>query len=337
MPRCQSLAHTLTSLSTHITNPLQDLQHVSCLTSMTRLQLSIDFPQASQPGALDQMTAQITQITGLKALRLYNFPHSSAKSMSLGLSNLQELESAGFGPVLDVQHCTQLTCLDGEGSLKQVYLPAGQLCCLEQLSLNITSGCTLFNLGDALRLSSLAFIKQCPIDVQRVSSSTFTNSSSAGSWPLLPSLHSLRIGVMRCAPPAIWAKYGSFCELELASYRHPMLPAWFADLTSLKKLTLGSTSLQQFPSSVLELTQLQELCLCLTIFPKYIVQFASFLHLSSLILRLDCSVKVSANDAHLPAFQDSVRNLEATLLKRLPNASVRMVAGGRGWTFEQNL
>ena len=196
LPRCQSLAHTLTSLSTHITNPLEDLQHVSCLTSMTRLQLSINFPQASQPGALDQMTAQITQITGLKALRLYNFPHSSAKSMSLGLSNLQELESAGFGPVLDVQHCTQLTCLDGEGSLKQVYLPAGQLCCLEQLSLNITSGCTLFNLGDALRLSSLTFIKQCPIDVQRVSSSTFTNSSSAGSWPLLPSLHSLRIGVM---------------------------------------------------------------------------------------------------------------------------------------------
>jgi len=200
------LAHTLTNLSTYITNPVQDLQHVSCLTSLTRLQLSINFAQASQPGLLDQMTAQITQITGLKALQLYDFPHSFTKSMSHGLPNLQELVSNGFGPVLDGQHCTQLTSLAAEGTLTQSHLPAGQMCCLKQLSLIISSGCTLSNLSDALRLSFLAFVDRCPsnlIDVQSISSSTSTNSSSAGPWPPLPSLYSLRIGDMPCAPPVI--------------------------------------------------------------------------------------------------------------------------------------
>ena len=177
LPRCRSLASTLTSLSTRITKPCQDLQHASCLTSLTRLQLSIGAVEASQPEALDQMTAQITQITRLKALQLKSFPHSFTKSVSRGLPSSQELVSDGFGPVLDVQHCTQLTSLtvaDGADitGLKQVHLPAGQTCCLEQLSVDIFSGegagYTLSNLGNALKLSSLAFCGSYPCNLTKL-------------------------------------------------------------------------------------------------------------------------------------------------------------------------
>ncbi len=235
LPCCQSLAHTLTSLYTYITNPVQDLQHVSCLTSLTRLQLSINFAQASQPGLLDHMTAQIAQITGLKALQLYDFPHSFTKSMSHGLPNLQELVSNGVGPVLDVQHCTQLTSLtvaDGADitGLKQVHLPAGQTCCLEQLSVDIFSeegaGYTLSNLDDALKLSSLAFRGSYPcnlLNVQNISSAS-SGSSSAGPWPpLMHSLHRLSIIEMPCAPPAVWAQYGSLCEVDATPTGPPSL------------------------------------------------------------------------------------------------------------------
>ena len=140
LPRCQILANTLTSLSIHITNLLQDLHHVSFLTNLTQLQLSTSSAQAHKHEALDQMIAQITQTIGLKALRLLGFPHSLTKSVSQGLPNLQLLEANGIGPVVDVQTCTQLTSLFvGEGAITQVHLPAGQMCCLEQLSLNIGS------------------------------------------------------------------------------------------------------------------------------------------------------------------------------------------------------
>ena len=144
---------------------------------------------------------------------------------------------------------------------------------------------------------------------------------------------------MPCVPPAIWATYGSLCELALQSYRHPKLPAWFADLTSLKKPTLASSSLQEFPSSLLKLTQLQQISLCLLVFPKDIVHSASFLHLTRLALRLEYNVNISIADARarLPAFQEIVYALQATLLRRLPHASVGMAAGGRGWSFEQTL
>jgi len=109
------------------------------------------------------MTAQIAQITGLKALQLYDFPHSFTKSMSHGLPNLQELVSNGVGPVLDVQHCTQLTSLtvaDGADitGLKQVHLPAGQTCCLEQLSVDIFS-----EEGAGYTLSNLDVPSSCPL------------------------------------------------------------------------------------------------------------------------------------------------------------------------------
>ncbi len=132
LPRCQSMASTLTSLSICVTNLYNDLQHVSCLTNLTRLELSTEYLEASQPEALDQMTAQITQIHGLKALHLLDFPHSFTNSVSHEIPNLQELVSDGFGPVLDVQHCTQLTSLTvGDdvdlSGLRQVHLPAGQV------------------------------------------------------------------------------------------------------------------------------------------------------------------------------------------------------------------
>ncbi len=270
---------------------------------------------------------------------MHDFPHSSTNSISHGLPNLQELVSRGFGPVLDVQHCTQLTRLAGEGDLEQVNLPAGQMCCLEQLSLNISSGCTISNLGDALRLSSLTFVDQLPSNLINAQTSTSTSSISAGAWPPLPLLYSLRIGLMPCAPPVVWAKYGSLRELEWRSYSHPRLPACFADLTSLTKLKLASSSLREFPSSLLKLTQLQEISLCLMVFPKEIVQFASFLHLSRLTLHLDHNVEISADHdaARLSASRESVCVLQATLLKRLPSASVRMVADGGGWRFELTL
>ena len=347
LPRCQSLAYSLTSLTTHITNPLQDLQHVPSLTSLTRLQLSLNSAKASQLAALDQMTAQITQITGLKALRMHDFPHSSTNSISQGLPNLQELVLRGFGPVLDVQHCTQLTSLtvaddtDVSG-LRQVDLPVEQTCCLEKLSLRISSGCALSNLGDALRLSSLAFYDHCPsnlIKLSSISSSTSTNSSFAGPWPPLPSLYSLRIGYLPCAPPVVWTEYACLCELNL-TYCHPRLPAWFADLTLLKKLTLFSRSLKEFPSSVLKLTQLEEICLGLMVFPKDIVEFAFFLHLSRLTLMVHDTVGGPGHDiinACLPVFQESVYVLQAALLKRLPNAAIKMAVDGQKWSFSQTL
>ena len=184
MPRCRTLAHTLTSLAIHIVNPFQDLQYVSCLTSLTRLLVSITSPKASQPGALDQMTAQITQITGLKALQLYGFPHSSTQSISHELPNLRLLITNGFGPILGVQRCTQLRSLFvREGALTQLYLPAGQTCCLV---LNISSGYTLSNLGDAPRLSSLTFVDNCPSNLVNVQTSTSTSSISASAWSSLP-------------------------------------------------------------------------------------------------------------------------------------------------------
>ncbi len=346
LPRCQSLASTLTSLSTRITKPCQDLQHTSCLTSLTRLQLSVGSVEASQPEALDQMTAQITQITRLKALHLQSFPHSFIKSVSHGLPNLQELVSDGFGPVLDVQHCTQLTSLtvvDGADvtGLKQLHLPAGQTCCLEQLSLDIFSeegaGYTLSNLGNALKLSSLAFCGSYPCNLTNVqnSSSASLDSSSAEAWPpLMPSLHRLSIDDMPCAPPAVWAKYGSLCELELSAYHQPRLPAWFADLTPLRKLTLLSNSLVEFPASLLQLSQLQALHLGLICFPKEIVQFASFLHLSTLDLRL-CADIEPASDASLAAFQESIHDLQAAVIKQAhwPNAAFKTAADKQAWSL----
>ena len=338
MPRCRILAHTLTSLAIHIANPFQDLQYASCLTSLKRLLVSITSTKASQPGALDQVTAQITQITGLKTLQLYGFPHSSTQSISHELPNLRVLITNGFGPMLDVQRCTQLRSLFiCKGALTQLYLPAGQTCCLEQLVLNISSGYTLSNLGDAPRLSSLTFVDQCPSNLVNVQTSIATSSISASAWPPLPLLYRLTIGLMPCAPPAVWAKYESLCELDLRSYHHPRLPSWFADLTLLTKLTLASSSLKEFPSSLLKLTQLQEIFLCMMVFPKEIVQFASFRHLSRLTLHLDHNVNVSANDARLSASQESVYGLQATLLKRLPSASVRIVAEGSGWRIELKL
>ena len=76
------------------------------------------------------------------------------------------------------------------------------------------------------------------------------------------------------------------------------------------------------------------------VFPKHIVQFASFLQLSRLTLMLDFTVGGTGHDiiaARLPAFQESVYVLQAALLKRLPNAAVKMAADGRTWSFRQTL
>ena len=295
------------------------------------------------------MTAQITQITRLKALHLESFPHSFMKSVSHGLPNLQELVSDGFGPVLDVQHCTQLTSLTvvdvtggaDDTGLKQLHLPAGQTCCLEQLILDIFSekgaGYALSNLGNALKLSSLAFCGSYPCNLANVqkSSSASLDSSSAESWPpLMPSLHRLSIDDMPCAPPAVWAKYGSLCELELSAYHQPSLPAWFADLTPLRKLTLLSSSLIELPASLLQLTQLQALRLGLMSFPKEIVQFASFLHLSTLDLGL-CADIEPASDASLAAFQESIHNLQTAVIKQAhwANSYFKMAADKQAWSL----
>ncbi len=174
--------------------------------------------------------------------------------------------------------------------------------------------------------------------MQNISSAS-SDSSSAGPWPpLMPSLYSLSIGDMPCAPPAVWAKYGSLCELELRQYRQPRLPAWFADLTPLRKLTLPSSSLIELPASLLQLTQLQALQLGLMFFPKEIVQFASFLHLSTLNLRL-CVDKEPVSDASLAAFQESIHVLQAAVLKHAhwPNASFKMAATKQAWSLRRNL
>ena len=129
------------------------------------------------------------------------------------------------------------------------------------------------------------------------------------------------------------------CELNL-TYCHPRLPAWFADLTLLKKLTLFSRSLKEFPSSVLKLTQLEEICLGLMVFPKDIVEFAFFLHLSRLTLMVHDTVGGPGHDiinACLPVFQESVYVLQAALLKRLPNAAIKMAVDGQKWSFSQTL
>jgi len=296
------------------------------------------------------MTSQITQISGLKALQLRDFPHSFTNAVSHGWPKLQELVSNGFGPVLDVQHCTQLTSLtvgddDVVSGLRQVHLPAGQTCYLEQLSVDIFSeegaGYTLSNLDDALKLSSLAFRGSYPcnlLNVQNISSAS-SGSSSAGPWPpLMPSLHRLSIDDMPCAPPAVWAKYGSLCELELSAYHQPRLPAWFADLTPLRKLTLLSSSLIGSPASLLQLTQIQALHLGLMFSPKDIVQFASFRHLSTLDLRL-CVDEEPASDASLAAFQESIHGLQAAFLKHAhwPKASFKMAADKQACSFCRNL
>ena len=298
------------------------------------------------------MNSQITQIPGLKALQLHDFPHSFANSVSHGLPKLQNLISIGFGPVLDVQQCTQLTSLtvadyNNVSGLRQVHLPAGQMCCLEQLSIDIYSeegaGYTLYNLGDALKLSSLAFpycgSYPCNLtDVQSISSAS-SDSSSAGPWPLvMPSLQRLSILEMPCVPPAVWANYGSLCELELRQYRQPSLPAWFADLASLRKLKLFSCSLIEFPASLLQLTQLQALHLDLVSFPREIVQFVSFPHLSSLDLRL-CVDKEPASDPSLAAFQESIHVLQAAVLKHVhwPHAFFKMLPHKQAWSLRRIL
>lgn len=347
LPRCQSLASSLTSLSTCVTSPLQDLQHVSCLTNMTQLHLSISSP-TPQPEVLDQMATQITQVPGLKALQLLGFPHSFANSVSHGLPQLQNLESNGRGPVLDVQHCTQLTSLtvadyNNVSRLRQVHLPARQTCCLKQLSIEIFSkegaGYTLSHLGGALRLTSLAFVGSYPcnlINVQNISSAS-SDCSSAGPWPpLLPSLQRLSILVMPCAPPDVWAKYGSLSELELRAYRQPRLRAWFADLAPLRKLTLFSSSLIEFPAALLQLTQLQALDLGLISFPRETVQFVSFPHLSSLDLRL-CVDKELACCAFLAAFRESIQVLQAAVLKHVhwPHASFKMAPHKQAWSLRR--
>ena len=316
---------------------------------MTQLQLSISVP-TPQPEALDQLTLQITQIPSLKALQLLHLPPGFANSVSHGLPNLQKLVLNGFGPVLDVQHCTQLTslavadCKDVSG-LRQVHLPAGQTCCLEQLSIKVFkegAGYTLSHLGSAFRLTSLAFCGLYPcnlIDVQNISSSSF-DSSSAGPWPpLMPSLQRLSILEMPCNPPVVCAKYGSLCELELREYHQPRLPAWFADLAPLRKLTLLSSSLIELPASLLQLTQLQSLHLGLMFFPRVIVQFASFLQLSSVDLRLcQRKDKEPASGASLAAFQESIQVLQAAVLQhaRCPNAIFKMAANKQAWSFCRN-
>ena len=76
------------------------------------------------------------------------------------------------------------------------------------------------------------------------------------------------------------------------------------------------------------------------VFSKDVVEFASFLHLSGLTLMLRYTVGGPGHDiinACLPAFQESVYVLQAALLKRLPNAAVKMAADGRTWSFRQTL
>jgi len=316
---------------------------------MTQLHLSISSP-TPQPEVMDQMAKQIMQIPGLKALQLLGFPHSFANSVSHGLPQLQNLESNGCGPVLDVQQCTQLNSLtvadyNYVSRLRQVHLPARQTCCLEQLSIEIFSedgaGYTLSHLGSALRLTSLAFVRSYPcnlINVQNISSAS-SDSRSAGPWPpLMPSLQRLSILEMPCAPPAVWAKYGSLCELELRAYHQPRLPAWFADLASLRKLKLHSSSLIELPASLLQLTQLQALDLGLISFPREIVHFVSFPHLSSLDLRL-CVDKEPASDPSSAAFQESIHVLQAAVLKHVhwPHASFKMAPHKQAWSFRRML
>lgn len=317
---------------------------------MTQLSLSIYRVPTLQPEAMDQMTSQIMQIPGVKALHLLDFPHSFANSVSHRLPKLQRLETNGFGPVLDVQYCTQLTSLtvaarNTANRLKQVHLPAGQTCCLEQLSIKVFleegAGYTLSNLGDALRLSSLAFCGSFPCNLMSVPNggSASLDSSSAGPWPpLMPSLYRLRIDNMPCAPPAVWAKYGSLCELELNGYHQPRLPAWFAHLSPLRKLTLFSSSLIEFPASLLQLTELQALHLGLISFPREIVQCASFQHLSSLDLRL-CADKEPASCASLAAFQESIHVLQAAIIQHphWPNACFKLAADKKAWSLCRNL
>jgi len=126
--------------------------------------------------------------------------------------------------------------------------------------------------------------------------------------------------------------------LNLSTYHQPRLPAWFADLTPLRKLTLLSSSLIESPASLLQLTQLQALHLGVMFCPKEIVHFASFLHSSTLDLRF-CVDEEPASDPSLAAFQESIHVLQAAVLKQAhwPNASFKMTAEKQAWSLCRNL
>ncbi len=233
--------------------------------------------------------------SSLRVLSLVKFDTSCASRMAQCLSLLQQLTlDRSTGQLLDLQSCSQLTCLHlmSEGFNQDIQLP--QSCCVSLKHLVL--GHKGYKLHSLETCTQLTYLELQDLQTKRVigrlclrNSAGYNCASNAvfsvlsEDWPsTMPELNIIKACGMPCPVPAQLLGYPSLRELHLPRLQQKGLPEWFGDLAQLTKLTLTSHSFCCFPDPLLRLSQLEAARLILPHFPKQIVQMATWPRLHEL-------------------------------------------------------
>ena len=281
------LAGRVTSLCVSTSSVKQDVGILQLFfPCLTELHFSLEQPQSQVPHQdQDQLTLVLAEMSSsLRVLSLVKLDTSYASRIAQRLSSLQQLTlDRSTGQLLDLQSCTQLTCLrlTSDGLNQDFQLP--QTCCVSLKHLVLGhKGYKLHSLESCTQLTYLELQdEQALTDTGRRSLRNHARYNRVPNaffgvlsedWPsTMPELNTIKACGMPCPVPAQLLGYPSLRELHLPRLQQKGLPKWFGKLAQLTKLTLTSGSFSCFPDCLLRLSQLEAARLRLPHFPKQIV------------------------------------------------------------------
>ncbi len=321
----------------------QDVGILQLFPYLTELNYILKPPQSQVPNQErdeDQLVLTLAEMSSrLRVLSLVKLDTSYVSRMAHCLSSLQQLtldRSTGHGQLLDLQSCTQLTCLHlmSDGLNQDIQLP--QSCCVSLKHLVLGhKGYKLHSLASCTQLTYLELHDDQTMrdtgmlrfwnhrHYNRVPNAVF--SVLPEDWPsTMPELNIIKVCSMPYPVPAQLLGYPSLRELHLPRLQQKLLPDWFRDLAQLTKLTLTSGSFSCFPECLLRLSQLKAARLRLPHFPKQIVQMATWprLHELDLAIVADKGFDYMASVDQATAFSDNVEALQAALVNRYSSLCV---------------